>query len=201
LPPSSATRSNSARLAFTSAQQVLGVDHQQLVAPDDAALAVDRADPVAVAVEGHSEIEALLRDETPQVGQILLLGRIGMMVGKVPVDLGVEREVLPWEPGDERLERGSRRAVARVPADPKSGQAILADAGDPFNQPVDVSGHDLAALDRPGARSPSAEPSYPPELEDVLAEERPSLKYHLEAIVIGGIVAAGYLNAAIHVFG
>ena len=35
----------------------------------------------------------------------------------------------------------------------------------------------------------------------VRPEERPSPKYYLEAIVIGGIVAAGYLNAALYLFG
>ena len=39
-----------------------------------------------------------------------------------------------------------------------------------------------------------------PDLLDVFPEERPALKYHLEAIIIGGIVAAGYLNAAIQLF-
>ena len=41
------------------AQHRLGQDRQELIAPDDAALAVDRADPVAVAVERQPEIELL----------------------------------------------------------------------------------------------------------------------------------------------
>ena len=41
----------------------LGEDHQHLVAPDHAALAVDRADAVAVAVEGDAEVELLVGDE------------------------------------------------------------------------------------------------------------------------------------------
>ena len=74
LPPSSATRSNSAWLALTSAmivapgtlaQHRLGEDGEQLVAPDHPALAVDRADPVAVAVEGDAEIEPLLARPAP----------------------------------------------------------------------------------------------------------------------------------------
>ncbi len=36
---------------------------QELVAPDHPALAVDRADPVAVAVEGEAEVELLLGDQ------------------------------------------------------------------------------------------------------------------------------------------
>jgi hypothetical protein len=48
-------------------------------------------------------------------------------------------------------------------------------------------------------QSPAA--SHPAQLLDIITEERPALKYHLEAIVIGGIVAASYLNAALHIFG
>ena len=46
-------------------QHRLGEDHQQLVAPDHPALAVDRADAVAVAVEGDAEVELLVGDELP----------------------------------------------------------------------------------------------------------------------------------------
>ena len=46
-----------------------GQNGQNLVAPDHAALAVDRADPVAVAVESQSEIELLLRDERLQIAR------------------------------------------------------------------------------------------------------------------------------------
>ena len=186
-------------------QQILGIDHQQLVAPHDPPGAVDRADPVAVAIESHSEIEVLGRDQRPKIGEVLLLGRIRMMVGKIPVDFGEQQEVLPWEPGGERFERGTRRAVARVPTDAKSGQAIVADPAQafnqPFNQPVDVSGHDIAGLAGTVARGPGAGLSHAAEFEDILAEERSALKYHLEAIIIGGIVAAGYLNAALHILG
>jgi hypothetical protein len=45
-----------------------------------AALGVDRADPVAVAVEGDAEIELLLGHRVLQVMQVLGLGRIGMVV-------------------------------------------------------------------------------------------------------------------------
>ena len=63
-----------------------GEDHQQLVAPDHPALAVDRADPVAVAVEGDPEVELLVGDERLQVGEVGFDGRVGMMVGKCAID-------------------------------------------------------------------------------------------------------------------
>ena len=91
LPPISAMRSNRIWLALTSAMIVApgssfehrpGEDDQQLVAPDHAALAVDRADPVAVAVEGDAEVEALVGDQLLQVGEIGLDRRVGMVVGE-----------------------------------------------------------------------------------------------------------------------
>ncbi len=51
----------------------------QLVAPQDAALAVDDADAVAVAVEGDAEIAALGAHRLLQLHQILGHGRIGVM--------------------------------------------------------------------------------------------------------------------------
>ena len=74
LPPSSAIRSNSAWLALTSAMIVApgcasstgSARMASSWSPQiDPALAVDRADPVAVAVEGDAEIEALLARPAP----------------------------------------------------------------------------------------------------------------------------------------
>ena len=124
-----------------------------------------------------------------------------MMVGKIPVDLGVEREVLARQLRHQRLERGAGGAVARVPADPKSGQPLGGDAVEADQQTIDVILEDLARLDGAGAVGPIAFRRHPADRGDVLAEERPALKYHLEAVVIGGIVAASYLNAAIHLLG
>ena len=102
----------------TVPQHRLGEDGEQLVAPDHPALAVHRADPVAVAVEGDAEIELLLRDQRLEVREIGLLGRVGMMVGKAAVDIGVERVMLARQPAEQQLERRPGRAVARIPADP-----------------------------------------------------------------------------------
>ena len=68
-----------------AAQHVAREDQQQLVAPDDPALAVDRADPVAVAVEGDAEIEPLVGDQRLQVGEVGL-GSVGSgwWLGKRP---------------------------------------------------------------------------------------------------------------------
>ena len=87
LPPSAAMRSNRCRLAFTSAitvapgmraQHRFGQDRQDLVAPHHAAPPVHRTDPVAIAVEGQSEIEPLVRDQPFQVAKVRFHGGVGM---------------------------------------------------------------------------------------------------------------------------
>src|SRR3546814_6213095 len=81
-------RSGDHRRARMVLQHRRGINLQQLVAPDHPALAIDRADAVAVSIESDTEIEALLGDEPPHIRDILLPGRIGMVVRKLDVDVG-----------------------------------------------------------------------------------------------------------------
>ena len=181
------------RRAGLLAQHGYRQNGQKLIAPDHAALAVDRADAVAVAVESHSEIEVVVGDKPLQVGEILFFGRIGMMVGEIAVYLGEDRVVLTRQQLHELLDHAARRAVARVPADPEGAAGIAR------HQPADIIVLDIGVGD--GASSPSfpvAVRRHAAQFLDVLAEKRQVLKHHLEAVILGGIVAAGYLDAAIH---
>src|SRR3546814_16810651 len=58
------------------------------------------------------------RDEPLQVGQILLFGGIGMMIGEMTVHLGEDRMVLTRQQLHELLDHLAGGAVARVPPDP-----------------------------------------------------------------------------------
>src|SRR3546814_12410279 len=58
------------------------------------------------------------RDEPLQVGQILLFGGIGMMIGEMTVHLGEDRMVLTRQQLHELLDHRAGGAVARVPPDP-----------------------------------------------------------------------------------
>ncbi len=172
-----------------------------MVTPDHAAFAVDRADAVAVAVERDAEVEILLGNERAQVRQIRFDRGIGMMIGKVAVDISVEEVMLPREAGGERFQRRARGAVTGIPADAQPLDRCRFHTAKAREQPLDVLVQDRALLDRPGPVAPGAFGGDAAEPLDVLPEERPALKYHLEAVVVGGIVAAGYLNAAVHLFG
>ena len=202
VPPSSATRSNKLWLAFTSAMIVApgsslqhgpGEDHQQLVAPDHAALAVDRADAVAVAVEGDAEVELLARNERLEVGEILLDGRIGVVVGESAVDLAEDDVMMAGKLLDQHVQDRTCSAVPGVPADAEGF------AGESLQQAVDIGFADVDLLDAPVALGPVAGGSAPAERLDLLPEHRTAFEQHLEAVVIGRVVAPGHLDAAFDV--
>jgi len=111
------------RCAGLTLQHILGIDLQQLVAPYHPALAIDRTNSVTIAVKGHAEIETFLCHQGLQIGQILFLGRVGMVVGKTAIDFGIEQMMLARSAlGEHRgqfLDHRSDCAVAAVPADPE----------------------------------------------------------------------------------
>lgn len=78
-------RSNSARLALTSPMIVAPGSSlstgsarmpSMLVTPDNAALRIDCAEPVTVAVERQPEVEAVVGDDALEVFEIGFVGRV-----------------------------------------------------------------------------------------------------------------------------
>ena len=100
----------------------------------------------------------------------------------------------------QSLDDGAGRAVAGIPADAQVLQQGLVDPVQPAEQAFDVSIHDGNIGDVAIARYPTAFIGNAPEIDYIGPEERSPFKYRLEAIVIGGIVAAGYLNAALYIW-
>ena len=116
-----------------------------------------------------------------------------MVVGEGAVDLGEDHVVVARQPLDQHVEGRARGAVAGVPADAERLAAII------LEQPVDISLADVDFLDRAAALVPMAGSGALAELLDLRAEHRAALQQHLEAIVIGRVVAAGDLDAAVDV--
>ena len=117
---------------------------------------------------------------------------VGMMIRKLAVDIGKQQMMLTREELDELLDHRSRGAVAGVPADPIAAARIAGKE----TRDIRVDDRDIghgAVAGRPVAR-----PGQPSEIGDVIAKKRRMTKYHLEAVILGGIVAAGYVDAAIH---
>ena len=99
----------------------------------------------------------------------------------------------------EFLERGPGGAIARVPADLQLGERGRIEPVERFEHPVDIGIDHVALLDRARTVDPFARRPAPAKLLNVSAKERTALEHHLEAVVIGRIVAAGYLDAAIDI--
>ena len=124
-----------------------------------------------------------------------------MVVGKLPVDFGIDAIMQPWQPRGEHFQRGAGSAVAGIPADPHPGQAADIDAGQSFEEAIDIGMQHLAGFRGSLAIEPVAGGCHLPQFEDVRAKKWQTLKYHLEAVIIGGVMASGYLNAAIDILG
>ena len=69
-----------------------------------------------------------------------------------------------------------------------------------LDQPGDIWPEDLAVLRAARALRQSPGSGDRAEFLDICANERPARKFHLEAVMIGGIVVASYLNAALNIF-
>src|SRR5690554_153915 len=181
-------------------EQVLGINHQELIAPDHSPLSIDCTDAIAVAVEGNSEIELLLGYKPPQVFEVLRNRGIRMVIGESPIDFGIEGEMFPGQSLHKRVEHRPCSAVSGVPPDPQLADTCRVEVGKSAKQSVDVVVEHVELLDRSRPIVPVTLCRKPADRLDVLPEERPSLKDHLEAIVVGGIMTAGYLNSAIDLF-
>ena len=123
------------------------------------------------------------------------------MVRKRPVHLGEEQMMFARKLIDQQFQRRPGSAVSGVPANPQPVQASPVDASEPLDQPGNIGGKHFPPLVASASVSPVPDAGQPAKLLNVRPEKRPAHEYHLEGIVIGGIVAAGYLNAALYIFG
>ena len=178
-------------------QNRLSEDAQNLVAPDNAAQAIDRADAIAIAVESQSEIELVVGDKLFEIGQILLFGGVGVMIGEGAVNIGEDREMFAGEQLDELFDHFASSAVARVPANAEWG-AIRFLGIKTLDQPRDIVVDDDIVADRTLTGFPIGGFAQAVEIADVRSVKRGMGKHHLEAIILAGIVASGYLNAAVN---
>ena len=113
------------RGARVARQHVGGQDLQDLVAEDDPALAVDHADPVAVAVEADAELVAAVGHLADQVDQVVRLGRVGVVVGEAAVDLGEQALVAAGQAGGEGRHGRAGRSRCRRPRRRESGAGAV----------------------------------------------------------------------------
>ena len=181
------------RAGTEAADGVAAEDDQQLIAVDDLAGLVHRADAVGVAVEGDAQLGTRPPDLGLEVAQVLGNRRIRMVIGECAVRLAEERRHFgaePLEGGDGDQAPGAVAAVDHHAHRP--GQPVAAE--DPFA----VSGQHGAVARLPSRTGPPAlGDDALPELEDILAVKGLPGEHHLEAVELGRIVRPGDLHARI----
>ena len=172
-------------------QHVLREQHQLPVGIDDAAVRRDHAEPVAVAVEGESQFGPLPAHRGDEVAEVLRLRGIGVMVGEAAVDVAVELDDLAAEPAIEFPRGRAGDAVAAIDRDLHRAREarIRNDA-----QQVGLAHIGTAVPPRSAGEIPFFDAA--PQALDVFAGERDAVEHHLQAVVLGGIVAAGHGDCA-----
>ena len=98
------------RRARVALQHLGREDLHQLVAAHDPALAVDHADPIAIAVERDADLGARGGDRGDQMLEVLGHGRIGVVIGEPAVDLDEQQFMSAGQPPGQRRQRISPAA-------------------------------------------------------------------------------------------
>ncbi len=119
------------------AQHRFGQQGQQLIAPHHAALAIDRANPIGIAIKGNAEIAALLAHHAFQIGQIGLHRGIGVMIGKTAIHVAEQQMVGAGQQAGQPFHHRAGGAVAAIPGD---GEGAAAKIG---QHRFDIAIHDI----------------------------------------------------------
>jgi hypothetical protein len=133
--------------------------------------------------------------EALEVGEVLLLSRVGVVLGEGGIDVGEQGMVGPWEQLDEAIDDRARRAVLGVPRDRelwREGRHV-----DAAKQPRDVTVDQIDVVAARVAVDPVAGDGHDPESLDVGPVERAVGEEQLKPVVIGWVVAAGDHDPAV----
>ncbi len=175
-------------------QHVAGQDHQKLVAEQHRAGIVDHADPVGVAVERDAEISPALAHLGDQLRRSWPHRGVRMVVGKGAVDLREKHRVLPGSPDTGAAGR-RRRPRCRCPT-PRS--AARSPPSQSCSRRSTYSAETSTSRSLPAASSTTSPAAAMRPISAICgAEERLACEHHLEAVVVGRVVAAGQHHGAI----
>ena len=106
-------------------QHRLGQQGQQLIAPHHAALAIDRADPVCIAIEGDAEIAALFAHHAFQIGQIGFHRGIGVVIGEAAIHVAEQQMMGAGQQTGQPFHHRAGGAVAAIPRDGEGASAKI----------------------------------------------------------------------------
>ena len=115
------------------------------------------------------------------------------MIGKLAIHIHKQKMVLTGQHLDQSLYHWSRRAVSCIPPDAeRMRRCSLSNTGNILVDDVQCTCCTFPPQPIPCRRNPA-------QFLNVVAKERTALENHLEAIIIGGVVAAGYFDAAVNI--
>ena len=179
-----------------AAHEIATEQDEQLIAEHRLPALIDRANAVAVAIEGDAELRLLLLHGRLEVVEVLEHRGIGMVMRKRPVGLREQRHNAGTQlpqclDGDE-----TGHAIATIDDDleaPGERRIPLHDRFAVGGEQVAVRLHGAA-----GFRRHLAGVDHLIEALDVVAEHGVMREHHLEAVELRRIVRAGDLDAAVH---
>jgi hypothetical protein len=168
-------------------------DHEQLVAVDDFAGFIDRANPVGVTIEGDSELRAGAANRCLQIPEVLRHGGVRMMIREAAIRLAEQRCHLGAQAAKRRYGYHAAHTVAAV--DDGSDRPLQLVMGD---DRITVALQDRAVgCLLPVPAPPALRHDDFPEVEYILTVKRLTGEHHLETIELGRIVGARHLQTGI----
>ena len=114
------------------------------------------------------------------------------MIGETAVNIRVKQMVFAGDQLDQLLDHPASSAIAGIPADAER-TAIK-----PAHHARDIIILNVKITDGASTAFPIPSQRHRAQFLNIRPVKRCMTQYHLEAIILGGIVAAGYLNAAIN---
>ena len=186
------------RLARVLAEHALRQQPDDVVALDEAAVLVEEKTAVEVAVPGDAEVGPGRADGVDRGRPVLDEHRVRHAVREVAVRLVVHLDELERQVRLDQVQRRARGAVARVDHDLEVGQRRQVDEAQQLADIV-VSHVDLAVFARRVGNLPFVALGNPANvLEARVAADGPGLlAHHLEAVVVGRVVAGRNHDAAV----
>src|SRR5690606_30255830 len=173
-------------------QDVLRIQDQLPIGPDDFARRSDHAKAVGIAVESQAKLAVVVLYVPDKVLQVVGIGRVGVVVGEGAVDVAVQFVDLATQCAVQARSYGAAHAIAAVDGDfhgtrKNDGVTDVLDIG--IEQLQLVLGARLDVAHRFRLSHDLCQLLY------IVAVQGLAVHHHLEAVVVGRIVAAGDRDA------
>ena len=173
--------------ARMAGQHVGGKQHHLAVRVDDLAILGDHAQAVAIAIEGDADLRIRLGQAADQVLQVFRMRRVRMVVREIAIDVAEQFDDLAAHAAEQVAREGAGHAIAAVDGDLDRARQL-----DVAQDALQVGGADImgGVASRRGTGAAIVGDDAVVQRLDRFAVDRFAGQHHLEAVVIGWIVAA-----------